>query len=117
MGAQYPKNMGILLRGLPELSFGLALGRNDENWLGECHSKRFCFGFTPIHSLSAEIQPFYSRPRNATSPPKCHFMRNPVGKLNKSFASSDQKRSGKSGAVPGFLGIVHPTDFQVSWGT
>ena len=44
-------------------------------------------------------------------------MRNPVGKLNKSFASSDQKRSGKSAAVPCFLGIVHPTDFQVSWGT
>ena len=67
LGAQYPKNMGILLRGLPELSFGLALGRNDENWLGECHSKRFCFGFTPIHSLSSEIQPFYLRRPFATS--------------------------------------------------
>ena len=59
--------MGILLRDLPELSFGLALGRNDENWLGECHNKRFCFGFTPIHSLSPEIQPFYLRRPFATS--------------------------------------------------
>ena len=61
------------------------------------------------HSTSAADLPL--------PPPKCHFMRNPVGKLNKSFASSDQKRSGKSAAVPCFLGIVHPTDFQVSWGT
>ena len=67
LGAQYPKNMGILLRGLPELSFGHTLGKGDKNWISECHSKRFCFGFTPIHSLSAEIQPFYVRRRFATS--------------------------------------------------
>jgi len=59
--------MGILLRTLPELSFGHALGKGDKNWISECLSKRFCFGFTPIHSLSAEIQPFYVRRRFATS--------------------------------------------------
>ena len=67
LGAQYPKNMGILIRTLPELSFGHALGKGDKNWISECLSKRFCFGFTPIHSLSPEIQPFYLRRPFATS--------------------------------------------------
>jgi len=102
--------METLLRTLPEHSFGHALGKGDKNWISECLSKRFCFGFTPIHSLSAEIQPFYVRRRFATSAAQMPLYENPVGKLNKSFASSDQKRSGKSAAVPCFLGIVHPTD-------
>ena len=34
LGAQYPKNMGILLRTLPELSFGHALRAGDKNRLG-----------------------------------------------------------------------------------
>ena len=35
--------------------------------------QRFCFGCTPVHSQSAEIQPFYGRHRFATPPPICHF--------------------------------------------
>ena len=35
--------------------------------------ERFCFGCTPFHSQSAEIQPFYGHHRFATSPPICHF--------------------------------------------
>ena len=34
------KNMGILLRTLPELSFGHALGKGDKNWISECLRRR-----------------------------------------------------------------------------
>ena len=38
LGAQYPKNIGILLRTLPELLFGHALGKGDKNWISRCLS-------------------------------------------------------------------------------
>ena len=109
--------MGILLRTLPELSFGHALGKGDKNWISECLSKRFCFGFTPIHSLSAEIQPFYVRRRFATSAAQMPLHEKSSWKIEQILTPSDQKRSGNSEAVPCFLGIVPPTDFQVRWGT
>ena len=59
--------MQIFLCGLPQLSFGHALGKGDKNWIGRCLSSRFCFDCTPFHSQSAEIQPFYGHHRFATS--------------------------------------------------
>ena len=68
-----PKNSQIFLCVLPQSSFGHALGKGDKNWISRCLSWRFCFGCTPVHSQSAELQPFYGRLLFATSPPICHF--------------------------------------------
>ena len=59
--------MGIFLRSLPELSFGHALGKCYNNWIGRCLRYRLSLGRTPVHSLSAKLQPFYGHPPFATS--------------------------------------------------
>ena len=72
-GLQYSKNSQIFLCVFPQSSFGHALRKGDKNWISRCLSWRFCFGCTPVHSQSAELQPFYGRLRFATLPPICHF--------------------------------------------
>ena len=107
-GAQYPKNMGILLRTLPELSFGHALGKGDKNWISECLSKRFCFGFTPIHSLSAEIQPFYVRRRFATSAAQMPLYEKSSWKIEQILCVQWSETKWQIGGGPMFFGYCAP---------
>ena len=63
LGLQYPKNSQIFLCVLPQHSFGHALEKGDDNWIGRCLNLRLSFGCTPVESLSAELQPFYGHLR------------------------------------------------------
>ena len=100
--------MGILLRTLPELSFGHALGKGDKNWISECLSKRFCFGFTPIHSLSAEIQPFYVRRRFATSAAQMPLHEKSSWKIEQILCLQWSETKWQIGGGPMFFGYCAP---------
>ena len=100
--------MGILLRTLPELSFGHALGKGDKNWISECLSKRFCFGFTPIHSLSAEIQPFYVRRRFATSAAQMPLYEKSSWKIEQILCVQWSETKWQIGGGPMFFGYCAP---------
>ena len=100
--------MGILLRTLPELSFGHALGKGDKNWISECLSKRFCFGFTPIHSLSAEIQPFYVRRRFATSAAQMPLYEKSSWKIEQILCLQWSETKWQIGGGPMFFGYCAP---------
>ena len=67
LGLQYPKTWEFYFDPFQSFHVVTHHEERDKNWIGRCLSYRFSFGCTPVHSLSAELQPFYGRHPFATS--------------------------------------------------